>query len=162
AVQHTFLVRAEADAVLSLLKDAETGQRGFLITGAPTYLEPYETALASLPSRVERLRQLTADNATQQANLTTLDSLIQRKASELRETVAVRQDEGFEAVSRRVDTDEGKRIMDSARVVIATIDAEEDSLLAERQAREDQQAHRAVVWSIAGLAAAITLLGLAT
>src|SRR5712691_8677774 len=86
-VAHTQLVRNELEGVLELLTDAETGQRGFLITGAPSYLEPYNTALASLGSHREQLRRLTGDNPKQQAHLATLDALIQQKLNELSATI---------------------------------------------------------------------------
>ncbi len=66
-VEHTLEVRNELETTLSLLKDAETGQRGFLVTGAAAYLEPYQAAVASLGQHRERLRVLTADNPKQQA-----------------------------------------------------------------------------------------------
>jgi PAS domain S-box-containing protein len=157
-VQHTLLVRGEAEAVASLLKDAETGQRGFIITGNTVYLEPYELALASLPESVERLRKLTADNPTQQTTIAGLEVLIQRKLAELRETVTERQQEGFGAAARHVGTDEGKRIMDAARRVVSAIDVEENRLLEERRSAQDRQARRATATSLAGLGAATALL----
>ena len=161
-VQHTFVVRADADEALSLLKDAETGQRGFVITGAPKYLDPYDAALKTLPTIFERLRLLTADNAVQQINLARLDVLVQQKVSELRETVGVRQRDGFEASARIVESDKGKQIMDEARAVVASMDAEEDRLLDQRQAIEDRRARFAIIASLGGMAVAMALLGAST
>jgi two-component system sensor histidine kinase/response regulator len=161
-VQHTFVVRADADKALSLLKDAETGQRGFVITGAPEYLDPYDAALKTLPTIFERLRLLTADNAVQQINLARLDVLVQQKVSELRETVGVRQRDGFEASARIVESDKGKQIMDEARAVVASMDAEEDRLLDQRQAIEDRRARFAIIASLGGMVVAMALLGAST
>lgn len=161
-VQHTLLVRADADKALSLLKDAETGQRGFVITGEPEYLDPYDAALRTLPTILERLRLLTADNAAQQINVARLDVLVQQKVSELRETVGVRQRDGFKASARIVESDKGKQIMDEARAVVASMDAEEDRLLGQRQAIEDTRTRFAISASLGGMAVAMALLGAST
>src|SRR3984957_18429906 len=58
---HTHEVLTQIEETLSLLKDAETGQRGYLITGEPRYLLPYENAAAGIHQRFKRLRELTAD-----------------------------------------------------------------------------------------------------
>ncbi len=161
-VEHSLLVRTEADGILSLLKDAETGQRGFLITGVRSYLEPYETAVALISPRVERLRRLTADSTTQRARVGRLDGIVRVKLEELRETVAMRQRDGFEAAARRVATGAGRRAMDEARVVVKAIDADEDRLLSERQVIEARQAQFARIASLGGLGAALGLLAAAT
>src|SRR5437867_5666476 len=124
AVEHTHEVRTELERILSLLTDAETGQRGFLLTGVVSYLEPYKTALASLPARLDRLRRLTADNPRQQTALDALERLIQRKATELNTTIAARDARGFDVAARIVLTEEGKRVMDQIRTVIAAMVAE--------------------------------------
>src|SRR5215468_6752969 len=95
AVEHTHEVRTELERIQSLLTDAETGQRGFLLTGAVSYLEPYTAALAPLPARLERLGRLVADNPQQQADLAALEQLIQRKATELTATIEARKERGF-------------------------------------------------------------------
>lgn len=61
-VAHSHQVRIELADLLSELKDAETGQRGYLLTGDDSYLEPYKTALGSIQTTLANLRKLTADN----------------------------------------------------------------------------------------------------
>src|SRR5207249_5949317 len=58
---HTYDVLRHLERVLSTLKDAETGQRGFVITGEERYLEPYQTAAGQIQERVKDLRKLTGD-----------------------------------------------------------------------------------------------------
>src|SRR5882757_4634671 len=65
-VAHTHEVLEHIADVLSLLKDAETGQRGYVITGDEAFLEPYQTAISTVHNVVKDLRQLTADNPNQQ------------------------------------------------------------------------------------------------
>src|ERR1700676_2159420 len=66
AVTHTHEVLEHVVNVLGLLKDAETGQRGYVITGDETFLDPYRSGVGSIPKVVQELRQLTADNPNQQ------------------------------------------------------------------------------------------------
>src|SRR4029079_8872550 len=61
-INHTHMVLAELEGTLSSVKDAETGVRGFIITGDESYLEPYQAAMVDIPEGLDRLRQLTADN----------------------------------------------------------------------------------------------------
>src|SRR5437016_10350922 len=61
-VAHTHEVLAALEALQSTVTDAETGQRGYVLTGREQYLEPYRTALKAVPARLARMRSLTADN----------------------------------------------------------------------------------------------------
>ena len=66
-VRHTYDVRAKIEQILIGLVDAETGMRGFVITGDEGYLEPYNTGLKTVPAAVDAVRKLTSDNPRQQA-----------------------------------------------------------------------------------------------
>ncbi len=162
AVEHTLLVRAEAGGVLSLLKDAETGQRGFVIVGADDYLAPYSAALNALPGRVDQLRRLTADNAVQQKHVADLDDLITRRLDVLRGGIDARRRGGPEAAAAVVRDGEDKRLMDAAREVVDAITAEEDRLLVERQEVQAARARSATLVSVGGIVVAIGLLASAT
>ena len=114
-VTHTHEVLGRLEAVLSLLKDAETGQRGYLLTGFERYLEPYNQASKDPDTEVKQIRELTSDNPNQQVRLDPLESLIADKLAELEETIELRRSRGIEAAVQIVVTDEGKRIMDDIR-----------------------------------------------
>src|SRR5713101_4576206 len=73
-VAHTHQVLNGFDQVLGLLKDAETGQRGFIVTGEERYLEPYNSAREALNRKLTEVRTLTADNPAQQQRLSALDA----------------------------------------------------------------------------------------
>ena len=161
-VDHTLRVRTELGTVLSLLTDAESSQRGFLITGVAAYLEPYTTALASLPPHLDELRRLTADNPTQQASLASLDGLIQQRLTELSATITARESGRRAAADRIVQTGAGKLVMDRIRGVLVAMRAEEDRLLAERIARENRQARVALITTEGGLALAVLFVLVAT
>jgi PAS domain S-box-containing protein len=157
AVEHTHEVRTELERIQSLVVDAETGQRGFLLTGAVSYLEPLTAALAALPARLEALRRLTVDNPRQQTELAALESLIRRKSVELAATIAARESRGFDIAARIVLSDEGKRLMDQIRTVITTMGMEERRLLTERAGREERAARTAVATTVGGLGLALGL-----
>jgi methyl-accepting chemotaxis protein len=133
-VAHTHQVLEAKNAALSFLKDAETGQRGFIITGEQHYLEPYNNAARMIPEQISLLRQLTADNPNQQRRIAELEPLINAKMSELQETVDLRRQSGFEAARKVVLTDRGEQVMDNIRGKLEEIDADERSLLAQRDA----------------------------
>jgi BASS family bile acid:Na+ symporter len=141
-VVHTHEVLTVVRETMSLLKDAETGQRGFLITGDPKYLDPYRTAVAQVRGGVGRLRELTADNAAQQARVDALDRLVGTRLAELDETIALRRDAGFEAAKRVVVEDRGKNLMDEVRRLTGAMEAEEQDLLERRAAAADGRVRR--------------------
>jgi methyl-accepting chemotaxis protein len=133
--QHTYQVLQQAEVISKLLVDAETGQRGFLLTGAERYLQPYTTATAALGPSITRLADLTADNPRQQARLPTLKEMVRQKSDELAETIALRKEKGPEAALAVVQTDRGKRAMDDIRALMDQLEAEENDLLAQRSAQ---------------------------
>jgi hypothetical protein len=111
SVEQTLRVRSAADVLLSLIKDAETGQRGFLVTGDASYLQPYKTAVASIPERFDRLSQLTIENRSQQERLAALHGLIRQKLDELAATILAYRSGGPAAAARTVLGGEDKQVM---------------------------------------------------
>ncbi len=151
-VDHTHQVLIALESVLSTLKDAETGQRGYLITGAERYLEPYTAAVSSLAQQLADLRTLTADNPQQQQRLDSLNPLITSKLTELQQTIDLRRTQGFDAAVQIVLTDRGKQIMDNIRQEILAMQQTENNLLVSR----------ADASQISGMTAnALTLIGAA-
>src|SRR5207244_7325888 len=92
-VAHTRQVIAEVVGVQSAMTDAETGQRGFLLTGQEKLLEPYDAAVAGVHGRLDRLRGLTADNPVQQDNLKDLTGRIDRRLALLAENIRSRREQ---------------------------------------------------------------------
>jgi PAS domain S-box-containing protein len=143
AINHTQTVTDSIHTVLSALKDAETGQRGYLLTGKPGYLEPYNTALANLDADLNKLAQLTAGHPVHQRNIHQLRQLSQEKLAELKQTIQLRQTQGLPAALAIVKTDEGKQVMDKIRVLHREIDQEELRLLGIRLQKQQQSANQA-------------------
>ncbi|MBI9068213.1 MAG: CHASE3 domain-containing protein [Salinivirgaceae bacterium] len=132
-VDHTNEVLFKIENVLGHLKDAETGQRGFIITGLERYLEPYEQAIPEIQKDVSDLKQLTSDNDNQQRRIENLNTLISDKLAELKQTIDLRRDSGFEAAHDVVVTDAGKKVMDDIREILDSMIEEENNLLQTRK-----------------------------
>ena len=102
---------------LALIGEAESGQRGFLLTGDPTYLKPYNAALPKIDHAFGRLRDLVSSNGTEamNSNATQLNGLIGKKLNELESTLALNERSGREAAFQLIDTGLGQRLMDEIR-----------------------------------------------
>jgi methyl-accepting chemotaxis protein len=157
-VTHTHKVKEKLAEVLSALKDAETGQRGFILTGEERYLDPYQSGIKAVDRVVQDLRELTADNRNQQKRLATLQPLNASKLAELAETIALRRQHGEHAAVEMVLTDKGKRIMDEIRRVIAEMDDEENELLKQRDQSAKSTAHFAVTSMVFGILLVVILV----
>jgi PAS domain S-box-containing protein len=116
-VQHSRALLQQIEDTLSSARDAESGQRGFLLTGNSQYLDAYNAAVETLPSELNMLRASAADDPLLRARVAELSGLIAEKLAELKETVALRQDKGFEAALAVVETDHGKHTMDDIRKI---------------------------------------------
>ena len=151
-VVHTHQVVGELQELLSTLKDAETGQRGYLITLEGRFLEPYVTALATLDARYRAVSQLTFDNPTRQDQLGRLRKKLDAGIALLAENIEQRRTGGLEAARRQLVEGRGKALMDEIRADVASMIAEEQGLVAQRTARLDDQFQTAVIAGI-GVAA---------
>ncbi len=147
-VTHTQLVLGDSSDLLSDLQDAETGQRGYLITGLENYLEPYKTGIAKAEERRKDLVKLTADNPNQQRRLTDIEPLIRAKLAELQQTIDVRRTNTFEAAKAIVVSDQGKKVMDGIRKLLTEMNDEEEGLLKKREAEAAQSAST-TYWTLA-------------
>ncbi len=145
---------------LSTLKDAETGQRGYLLTGREEYLQPYETAVASLPGDIRRLEGL-LDDPDQEPRLRALETKVGEKLDELQETVRLRRQAGPEAAIQVVLSDRGRRLMDDIRRLAGEMEEAERALLARRVAESDASvAWTATTFAIASVAALLMVAAL--
>jgi PAS domain S-box-containing protein len=155
---HTHQVLEKVESLLSEMKDAETGQRGYLLTGDDRYLEPYNTALQAMPGEFQELRNLTSDNPRQQSRFENLRSLIDAKLAELKETIAVRRTQGADQAVKIVSTGRGKQLMDRIRVVIQAMRADELSLLDRRNQETVDRARLLILMMTCGAAFLLIVL----
>jgi methyl-accepting chemotaxis protein len=131
-VEQSHQIRIELTNLLSDMKDAETGDRGYVITGDDSYLEPYNAAIAVIAPTMADLLKLTADNAEQQRRLATVSSAIDAKLADSRQHIDLRRTEGFDAAAKSVSTNAGKIHMDQIRARVAEADQAERDLLKTR------------------------------
>ena len=132
-VTHTMQVLERAQQLLTTLANAETGQRGFLLTNEERYLAPYTQARAGIQSQLQDLYSLTSDNAEQRARLQELEQLITRKMDELAQTVTLARGGESRRALELVRTDVGQDAMERIRVVVSQVEGTERQLLASRQ-----------------------------
>ncbi len=132
AVSHAHAVLEDLAALLSIAKDAETGQRGFVITGDEAYLDPYQAALGRLGPTLQELRELTADEPLQQKRLDEAESLANTKMAELKRTIDLRRASGFEPTRAEISKGLGKRTMDDLRQVLGQLERDQRAVLKQR------------------------------
>src|SRR5271170_1319577 len=139
-VSHTHDVIETTDAVMQRMVDAETAERGFLLTGDTTYLSPYTGADADVRRNLARVKQLTIDNGVEQQRLGVLEPLVAARLDALNRVIRARQDSGASAGYRAFRSIAGRHYMSEARQVVASIEDTERQLLASRTAVEHRRA----------------------
>ncbi|HZX13219.1 MAG TPA: CHASE3 domain-containing protein, partial [Thermodesulfobacteriota bacterium] len=122
-------VSENLEYAFSMLKDAESSQRGYTITGEESYLETYKVAIVSIDQAIKNLRELTADSPDGRQRLSTLEPMISEKLELVKERIELRKNEGFEAAAQAIKTGEGKRTMDEIRKVITEWENKQNVLL---------------------------------
>lgn len=114
-------VRIAASSVLSNLVDAETSQRGFLITGREEYLGPYEATKANLSNALKELNERARQTPEISDQIARIDTVAEQKMGELSRTIEMYRSGDRQAAYEQVQTDTGKRIMDEARQILDQI-----------------------------------------
>src|SRR6266478_5920314 len=155
---HTYEVLRNLDETVARLVDAETGQRGYLLTGEEAYLEPYRAAIKNIDQTIGELKSLTSDNSNQQKRIRILEPLVENKLTELQRTIELRKSEGFAAANRVVLQGSGKQLMDQIRAIIAEMANEEKDLLRIRTQEANESVKRTSRTILAGTLVSISLL----
>jgi CHASE3 domain sensor protein len=156
-VDHSLEVTTAINDLMVSLEDAETGQRGYLITGDEDYLEPYRRASDQLAVDFARLRNLVGDNSAQLESIQGIEALTTEKLAELEATISVRQAEGFDAARAIVVSDQGKDTMDRIRNEIAAMRQRETALLSANTESMRKTENRVVI--VVGICVLISILG---
>ena len=136
-VAHTYQVMGEMHKLTVELVDAETGQRGYIITGDERFLDPYSSAIANHDDHLRRVTDLTRDNPSQQQRIASLEQINKVRLDYLKRTIEVRKAQGFEAAQEKVRTGQGKDLMDEIRSIVAEMEKEELALLTRRIQERD-------------------------
>jgi CheY-like chemotaxis protein/signal transduction histidine kinase/CHASE3 domain sensor protein len=145
SLTRTAEAQRHTESLLSTLKDAETGQRGYLLTGREGYLAPYLDAKHALPVQFSSLATLVHQDPAQSARLATLQSLATEKMEELGQTVELKRAGQSEAAMNIVLSDRGKNTMDRIRATVEEMLFAERQLFAER-AQDWRKAASSAFW----------------
>jgi len=131
AVEHTTEVENSLNSLISRMKDAETGQRGFLLTGDDSFLEPYNGAKAEITDLFNHVQLLTIDNQYQRKDFPVLEKFIERKFDLIDQSINDKK-RGIPPTVPALIV--GKKVMDSVRSVVHTMISRENQLLISRNA----------------------------
>jgi len=136
------------DNLLEAAQDAETGQRGYLLTNAERYLAPYYAAKSTIGDRMDEVADLVRDNPKQNTALARLKAHVDAKMAELQQTIDLRRSGNADAALSVVASDRGKAEMDAIRAELASMDLEEAGLRDKRVAEMADSYHSAVLSSV--------------
>jgi signal transduction histidine kinase/CheY-like chemotaxis protein/CHASE3 domain sensor protein len=133
AMDRASLAMRQLNLFNASIKDAETGQRGYLLTGDVAYLQPYETAVADMQQHLDRLKAQAEDLPSHQQLVTQLDGLHRQKLRELNQTIALRRAGDLDGAMALVNGGEGKNIMDRVRDTVEALRTQQTELLDTRR-----------------------------
>ncbi|MBE9051241.1 response regulator [Nostocales cyanobacterium LEGE 11386] len=117
------------EKILSLMTDAETGQRGYILTGQESYLKPYKSAVIKVNQKLQKLKKITVNQPHQQRQIATLERLILTRLAGMKQNIDLRNNQGFEASLQVILTNQGKNLMDNIREIISELENEEKKRL---------------------------------
>ncbi|MDB6160186.1 MAG: hybrid sensor histidine kinase/response regulator [Gammaproteobacteria bacterium] len=137
-VAHTHEVLSRLESLIAGATDSETAERGYVITGDETYLEPYQKSAALVEDQAQRLRELTADNPAQTQRLDSIVPLVTERLASLRAVIELRKSQGFAAAQGEILSGKGKRFHDRIRRLIDEMKKAETALLSEREQRANR------------------------
>jgi len=161
-VTYTHRVLDELSQLYATVRGAESGQRGFLITGEESYLAPYRNAHEEAREDLGRLRELTSDNLDQQKRLTRLSQAVESRFTALEKSLDVRRKQGLDAARQLILTGEGQTYMRQVRQAVDEMELHERELLKDREALNYESYREAVlgilVSAVLGLAAVSALM----
>ena len=157
AAVHTREILTSTQTILSTVLDAETGQRGFLLTGDEKYLQPYYQAIQIASGETANLRrELVVERDA--ADAARIETLVDQKLAELRKTISIRRSGGLEAALDVVRTGVGQRLMDEIRQLCSRIETRQYSALIEGTLQAEQYARRTQLVTVLGSVILVLLL----
>jgi signal transduction histidine kinase len=137
AVRSAFALDNRLVTTLSLAQDAETGQRGFLLTGEDAYLAPYSSAVSALPAELEAMGEISTGPANQ-ARLSALQAAVADKIAEVEETISLYRVGNAAGAMDLVRTGRGKQAMDRIRTIVGEMRRDESADLQQRLAAAER------------------------
>ena len=157
-VTHSNEVKNEITGVLSAMQDAETGERGYDLTGQERFLDPYHRGVDSIYVRLGHLKDLVSDDKEQTARVEELKSLIEHKFTEIQNSMNARKNSGLTGVAEHVSKGRGMKSMDNIRAKIEQMKKAENDLLAQRSIKAKNEAALTLSTIKYGIPIAVLLL----
>jgi signal transduction histidine kinase len=132
AVEYHHHVLTQLRQLLALLVDAETGQRGYLITGEPKFLAPYQTASRELQDQLRAVEKTMSTDPGRRAKFVELEAAIEERMATIRQSLDAFDSNGPDAVREFLLHGKGKAAMDAVRNKIDHLEMQERQLLQQR------------------------------
>ncbi len=129
---HTYQVIAAAHGIERTLRQAESAERGYIITGDQSYLDAYGTSLQEATAMLAGFDRLSASNPSQQDRIPLIRAIVNRRVALLRQTIAIRKHKGFDAARRVMETDLGLNTMRDLTALTDEAISSENALLQTR------------------------------
>ncbi len=143
-VDRTYMALHKLDQIFSDLKDAEAGQRGYVITGKEEFLKPYQRSVGEIEQRLADMRELTG-NGSQRERINEISDLVADKLAQLKDTVEIRKTKGYDAAKQVVVSGIGEELMGRIRAAADAARIEETTFL-----NNKAEARRAAVRRLRG------------
>ncbi len=137
-VQHAYQIHIELEKLVSLLKDAESGKRAFIISKDSTFLEPLLLSSGALNNSLTRLRALTTDNIEQRENIDDLENKIEDNLNIFEKTLQLALTNKIESPEFIAAFNEGKKTMNSVRFKIIQMTTHENNMLGIRKEKNSK------------------------
>ncbi|MEG2312719.1 CHASE3 domain-containing protein, partial [Brevundimonas sp.] len=144
-IMHTHRVIVGIDGLMTTMLDAETGQRGYLLTGNPSYLMPYERAAQGVEERLSELADLTKDNPTQTAHLNQARTHVSIRMAELNNALQAQRQRGVSGAVELLNSNRGKSEMDAIRAIVSDMQLEEQQVREVRIQQMEAAARTAII-----------------
>ncbi len=160
-LMHSIAMEDDLLRLLSLMQDAETGQRGYLLTGSDIYLEPYHAGLGKIDGAIAKLNGLTTDFPGADKDASLVKTLIARKLAELRQTIDLKRAGDTSAALAIVNAGDERRTMEQLRAVIGSMQEQEDrniETLGGSARRQETQLQFTTVFTVVLIVALVFLL----
>lgn len=158
-VDHTHQVIRSLESIIEKVRDAESAQRAYVITGDKSYFAPFDSVAAETDDIVETVELLTADNPEQQTRAKQLRADIAARLKTLFANAKLREEQGFEAAQESIATETGKRQMDSLRNTIDDMQNDEYGLLIKRSAEAARMFYTTLLSILLGTALGLLAIG---
>jgi signal transduction histidine kinase/ActR/RegA family two-component response regulator len=157
AVSHSMDVQKRLMSLLSSVQDAETDQRGYIITGQGAFLEPYERTRGRLDAELAGLAAATVDNPLQHAAMAPMRAISETRMNLLDQGLALRQAGDLKNAAAYVSRGDSRRLMDEFKSQVAAMSREEARVLSKRQAQSRENFERLRLMLILGFFMVVAL-----